>query len=258
MSTGKGYNKVYTFYPPDPKSKDDVRSKKICREYVRNDIKATTLNYIVKYSLIIVNTIIRYVVIYSIDWVGCDDESNKMQHTTNIIFICQFFNTAIIFLVCNANLHGQGFLAKIFSSGTDTDFNQNWFQAFGDTLIGAMIFGIYYPFIGEGIWGGLRILKRIIDTYRGSDNDGKTACITQQLYINTYCGPDFYMHYKYSAMLNTSFVTMMYGGGLPILFPVACLQFIVFYMLENYKFYYVYKQPPAYDEKLNTYALNML
>lgn len=66
------------------------------------------------------------------------------------------------------------------------------------------------------------------------------------------------MHYKYSAMLNTTFVTMMYGGGLPILFPIAAIQLIIFYMLENYKFYYVYQQPPAYDEKLNTFCLKTL
>jgi hypothetical protein len=63
------------------------------------------------------------------------------------------------------------------------------------------------------------------------------------------------MHYKYSTMLNTTFVTMMYGGGLPILFPIAACQFFVFYILENYKFYYVYQKPPAYDEKLNTFCL---
>jgi hypothetical protein len=120
-----------------------------------------------------------------------------------------------------------------------------------------MIFGIWYPFVGEAMWGGIRVLKRCVDKFKSEENN-ETACITQQLYLNTYAGPDFYMHYKYSAMLNTSFVTMMYGGGLPVLFPIAAAQFTVFYMIENYKFYYVYKQPPAYDEKLNTYALKML
>jgi len=51
---------------------------------------------------------------------------------------------------------------------------------------------------------------------------------------------------------------MMYGGGMPILFPIAAAQLIVFYILENYKFFYTYQQPPAYDEKLNTFALKTL
>jgi len=66
------------------------------------------------------------------------------------------------------------------------------------------------------------------------------------------------MHYKYSTLLNTTFITMLYGAGMPILFPISAATFFVFYMIENYKFYWVYKQPPAYDEKLNTYALKTL
>jgi len=66
------------------------------------------------------------------------------------------------------------------------------------------------------------------------------------------------MHYKYSTLLNTTFVTMLFGAGMPLLFPVAAATFMVFYMIENYKFYWAYKQPPAYDEKLNTYALRTL
>jgi len=66
------------------------------------------------------------------------------------------------------------------------------------------------------------------------------------------------MHYKYSAMLNTTFITMMFGAGIPILFPIAGATFMVLYMLENYKFYWTYKQPPAYDEKLNTFCLSSL
>lgn len=66
------------------------------------------------------------------------------------------------------------------------------------------------------------------------------------------------MHYKYSAMLNTTFITMMYGAGMPVLFPIAAATLLIFYCIENWKFYYAYKQPPAYDEKLNNSVLNTL
>jgi len=66
------------------------------------------------------------------------------------------------------------------------------------------------------------------------------------------------MHFKYSAILNICFMTMMFGVGLPILFPVAALSFGVLYLLENYMLYYVFKQPPAYDEKLNNSVLENL
>lgn len=64
------------------------------------------------------------------------------------------------------------------------------------------------------------------------------------------------MHYKYSAIMNIVFITMMFGTGLPILFPLASFSLLMMYMLEKYEIYYVFQQPPAYDEKLNNSFLN--
>lgn len=63
------------------------------------------------------------------------------------------------------------------------------------------------------------------------------------------------MHYKYSAIMNIVFITMMFGAGLPLLFPLASFSLLLMYMLEKYEIYYVFQQPPAYDEKLNNAVL---
>jgi hypothetical protein len=55
--------------------------------------------------------------------------------------------------------------------------------------------------------------------------------------------------------MNIIFITMMFGTGLPILFPIAAASLSVLFCLEKYMIYYVYKQPPAYDEKLNNSVL---
>lgn len=73
-----------------------------------------------------------------------------------------------------------------------------------------------------------------------------------------YSGEEYYMHYKYSSILNITFVTFMYGAGIPILFPVAFVSLLVLFLVEKTCLFYVYKQPPMYDEKLNNsvvYAL---
>jgi len=72
-----------------------------------------------------------------------------------------------------------------------------------------------------------------------------------QGYINLYSGPVYLylMHYKYSTILNVCFITFMYGFGLPILFPVAILAFLILYFVEKTMLYYSYRQLPMYDEK---------
>lgn len=52
-------------------------------------------------------------------------------------------------------------------------------------------------------------------------------------------------------MMNIVFVTMMYGVGLPILFPTACLCLIANYMLDVFLIFYYYRKPPDYDTKLH-------
>ena len=66
------------------------------------------------------------------------------------------------------------------------------------------------------------------------------------------------MHFKYSAILNVTFVTFMYGLAIPLLFPIALLFFIIQYCVEKLCITYYYKKPPMYDEKLNLSAIATL
>jgi len=66
------------------------------------------------------------------------------------------------------------------------------------------------------------------------------------------------MHFKYSAMLNVTFVTFMYGLALPLLFPIACTFFIVLFIMEKLCLTYYFKKPPMFDEKLNESAIGTL
>lgn len=63
------------------------------------------------------------------------------------------------------------------------------------------------------------------------------------------------IHFKYSAILNVVFVTFMYGLAMPLLFPIAFLFFLIFYIVDRLLITYYYKKPPQYDDKLNKAAL---
>jgi len=58
------------------------------------------------------------------------------------------------------------------------------------------------------------------------------------------------MHFKYSAILNITFVTFMFGLGLPLLFPYALLAMVILWFSEKCLFFYTYRLPPMYDETL--------
>lgn len=51
---------------------------------------------------------------------------------------------------------------------------------------------------------------------------------------------------------------MMFGFGIPILFPLAALALTILYVLENALLHYSYRKPPMYDDELNKSVLNTL
>ena len=66
------------------------------------------------------------------------------------------------------------------------------------------------------------------------------------------------MHYKYSSILTIAYITFLYGFGMPVLFPIAMLSFLVLYMVEKIMLFYGYVMPPMYDERLSNDVLRKL
>merc|ERR550532_3372011 len=120
-----------------------------------------------------------------------------------------------------------------------------------------MVFNVYYP-ISEviGYWG-MRIFFRCLDRGcklpRGARVDQPTKSTSIQSYINTYEGPIYFMHYKYSSILTIAYITFMYGFGMPVLFPIAMLS-----LVEKFMLFYGHVTPPMYDERLSNDVLTKL
>jgi len=51
---------------------------------------------------------------------------------------------------------------------------------------------------------------------------------------------------------------MMFGTGMPILFPIAFVTFTILFIVEKGMLYYSYREPPMYDEFLNSAAFNVM
>ena len=67
-----------------------------------------------------------------------------------------------------------------------------------------------------------------------------------QAFVDTYAGPEFTLHYKYSYILVVVYVTFLYGAGLPVLFPIAFFSLLGLYIVERLMMAYSYRMPPMY------------
>ena len=233
----------------------EYEGEKICDFYKGQVFWNFLLVNGLSYVLTGINFVLRTICIMLIDWIGFATETERLSKTTTVTFLVQFFNTAFLLLFVGANLQEQPI--TFWMSGQFSDFNSMWFRSIGNTLISTMLINAFFPLIESLGYFGLRLFFRCLD--RGCSCDRYLTKKTSiQGYLDCYTGPVYLMHYKYSTLLNVTFVTFMYGFGMPILFPIACLSFVILYFQEKTMLYYGYRVPPMYDERLSQNVLNKL
>ena len=127
---------------------------------------------------------------------------------------------------------------------TGPDFNADWFTNIGNTIVGSLIVNIYFPLIMGAFWFLVRKHKRNLDKtgrYETEDLGEPTKSGTIYQYINKHAGPQYFMHFKYSSIMNVIYLTMMFGPAMPVLFPICFGTLLILYILEIYMLHYVFK-----------------
>ena len=95
-----------------------------------------------------------------------------------------------------------------------------------------MIINSIMPYVGLATAFIIPWLKRKMDRKFGNDvRVTKKKSMAQ--YKDLYSGPDYIIHFKYSNILNIMYITLMYGLGMPILFPIAAFNFFNQYLCER-------------------------
>lgn len=123
------------------------------------------------YLLIGINYILRTICIMLVDWIGFSTETVRLSKTTTVTWIVQFFNSAFLLLMVNADMSEQPITFGL-TTGSLPDFNSAWFRSVGDIIVLAMVFNVYYPILEVlGYWA-LRVLFRCMD--RGCKVKGDT------------------------------------------------------------------------------------
>ena len=102
----------------------------------------------------------------------------------------------------------------------------------------------------------LQKAKRFYDS-KWTNNPYITRKEDIKQYKQIYTGDIFAIAHGYGRMINITWITMFYGVGMPILFPISCAAFIVMYVVENYCLYYVYIKPDINDDSINQTALKI-
>jgi len=232
---------------------------RICAKWYDDITKAYLWNSGASYCIVLINFLLRMFIILLIKRIGYSTESMQTKYIKNGVFIVSFFNTAVLLLLVNANLSQAGI--PIFGgllNGQHPDFTGEWYNDIGNNIVSAMLYIAYWPIIEFFVYWFMRLTFRVLDKGLCACGVDSTKCKTISQYVDLYSGPEYLIHYKYSAIMNMVFITFMYGAGLPILFPIALLGLFILYFTERLLVAYSYRQPPQFDEKLNKSTIEIL
>lgn len=186
-----------------------------------------------------------------------------MSKIVNGVFVALFFNTGILLLLTNANVADvSDWLSGVFS-GRYYDYSPQWYATVGSVLVSTMYLNAFMPPVYEFIANATVWLYQMLDNgwkccMKKEDRMYITKTTQIYQYLDLYTNPDYIIHYKYSGLLNVIYVTMMYGLGLPALFPIAFVSFFVFWATERWQLAYHYQLPPAMDDKMTVNAISLL
>jgi hypothetical protein len=120
-----------------------------------------------------------------------------------------------------------------------------------------MIINAILPFSALALGWGLPWIHRKMDMKWGNDRY-VTKKTSMMAYKKIWSGGEYIMHIKNAGLLLVVFVTCMYGVGMPLLFPVAALNFFIQWTCERIMAVYQVKLPPSLDDKLTNNLLAMI
>ena len=162
-------------------------------------------------------------------------------------FVALFINTGLILVIVNAQIDFNFVGYNFVTDGLYPDFNVDWYSNIGTQLIMMMLFNTVAPHTGLLAWVFFRRYMR-----------WRFPAITQRERNHQFLGPTFFMSLRLAQQLMTFFVTLTYGSGLPILYPITAMGFVITYWVDKVAFLRFYRIPPNYSMRLSRWASSLL
>ena len=218
-----------------------------------------TLASAVGYYIVFISFVLRKIFIMLLECVRAPQSSIIASATMYSVLIVSFFNAGITYIIAPWSFRETDSLTHSFFDGIYTDFNSQWFKDIGALIAETTLINVIAPTAEALAFYGLRLLGRAIDQRTCCPCDKRnTNAKTIQKFEAVYSGPLFFVHYRLAFIVNITYLTFLFGPGMPLLFPIALLGIIFNYVSERIRMAYSYQKPPMYDSSLSQHTLRAL
>ena len=134
-------------------------------------------------------------------------------------------------------------------------FSQEWYNEIGSTIVITLMLMVFMPHFANVAFQCFYGCRRCSD--RGCTCDKrKTRKFVQEDYESVNTGSEFMLEFRYSNMLTVLSIAFLYSSGMPVLYPVAALYFLITYWMDKCLLLTFYRRPIKFDNYIATKTLD--
>eukprot|EP01138_Halocafeteria_seosinensis_P001604 gb/GECG01001643.1/.p1 GENE.gb/GECG01001643.1/~~gb/GECG01001643.1/.p1 ORF type:complete len:1298 (+),score=138.22 gb/GECG01001643.1/:1-3894(+) len=164
--------------------------------------------------------------------------TSRLRSVTWRLFVLMYINTAVVTILVYADFVRIPFV-NVESNINYNDFTPDWYVFVGTGLLVTMS---AYVLAAQVV----PVSKAVRTWYRRKAEGAPSQDDLNERYL----GPSLDWKSRYSYLINVVFVTMTYGGGMPMMFWFGFGSFFVCYWVDKYMFCNIYRTPPRHDTGL--------
>ena len=165
--------------------------------------------------------------------------SNAQASEAARLYVGSMVNMGLVLTLAGA-MSDQSFawLRTILGAETNedsqqySDFANGWYGEIGTALVTTMLCNMVIPPLVPFLTWALSRVRRL--TSRPS---------TQQQLNELMVGPEFRFDFRLASAFTTATIALVYGVGLPILFPIAALTFFITFWTDRAGLVFLYRSP---------------
>lgn len=222
-----------------------------CQHYLQNVIYAQVLQYFASFIVVIVNQVIDRVVRFSGDFERHSTGDNRGMSVFVRLFILKYINTAGLFLINGNNV----ILRTVFGisdQGSSSEFSLEWYSTVAVTVVLVQLGDIFLCHGGR-IYSYFTFLREKSYYYKNPNK-----ALTQDELNKKFVGNEFEFAHSYAQMMSSFCVCLTFSTGIPILYPLAAANYLIYYFMEKYMFIHCYQIPPHFSTKVGRMATRLV
>lgn len=226
----------------------------LCHSYFQKTLRANLITYGASILVLIINMLLEYAVSYFSEYEKHHSIDNKGRSVFVRLFWLYVVNSAVVFLI-EVNPSRFAFVQKISGiapAPAYDNFSADWYISVGVAIIlvqiGNVLFGHSYPLYQ--LWSLERRKKQAIKN--------PLMALTQEELNLMYLGPPFKLSQRYAQQVATLCVCLIFSTGIPILYVIGFVNFLVAYCIEKYAFIHLYRSPPRYNATISKTATRLV